>query len=516
MMPVPNYLMNRTFVYSRAARLLVTAHILLLIVASASAAPRFVMRPTLAPHVSLLAVALLQNGLPVDPTEKPNNGDNKSGKPVEPREPRAPRTRVGRATSPAPARPAMHDVTFITDVPQVIIMQVVAGTRKPLGNTGTDKKLTVKLARGHYTITATNRGFSYQTQQIDVGTGDNNFSFKFATEGTAGNSDATNEKTDAASTETAAPKDSTISENALPEKAMSENTASGTESIIKRYLDMTANGNVTSDDWQTMLNQTTTALEKEPDSAELKAQKLFAEGQLSYSHNDYADALAKFNLAQLAQPNMAAVQYSLGTAYLATKQPREALKAFQQAARLDSDLALAQKGIGDALTQQGKSKEAQKFYDRAKSLRSAAASPSDTPAVAAAGVATAPDMTASKLAEAKGLMNRGRWSEALKSLQELSKTQATADVFTAIGDCYVGLKQPFSAAPAYKHATQLDPQSARAFYRYGTLTFEAREYETALDALERALALDQTGTTVNRKRAREMADSARKRLRKMQ
>ena len=42
-----------------------------------------------------------------------------------------------------------------------------------------------------------------------------------------------------------------------------------------------------------------------------------------------------------------------------------------------------------------------------------------------------------------------------------------------------------------------------------------REYQASMEAFERALALDLQGTVINRKRAREMADEAADKLKKM-
>ncbi|WP_233354329.1 tetratricopeptide repeat protein, partial [Vibrio cholerae] len=70
------------------------------------------------------------------------------------------------------------------------------------------------------------------------------------------------------------------------------------------------------------------------------------------------------------------------------------------------------------------------------------------------------------------------------------------------------LGKPMSAAPAYKRAMELDPKSAPAYYKYGELSFEMREDGDALQALERALVLDQQGRVINLARARQLASRA--------
>jgi Tfp pilus assembly protein PilF len=69
-----------------------------------------------------------------------------------------------------------------------------------------------------------------------------------------------------------------------------------------------------------------------------------------------------------------------------------------------------------------------------------------------------------------------------------------------------------SASKAYLKATELDPKSAIAHYRYAEVMYKLREWATAMESYERALALDTTGATVNRKQARERANEAAKKL----
>ena len=97
----------------------------------------------------------------------------------------------------------------------------------------------------------------------------------------------------------------------------------------------------------------------------------------------------------------------------------------------------------------------------------------------------------------------------------MAASRPTAEVYVDIGDCYVGLEQPLSASLSYRKATELDPKSALAHYRFGEVMHKLREYAAAMEAFERALALDLQGTIINRKRTREMADEAADRLKKM-
>jgi tetratricopeptide (TPR) repeat protein len=185
--------------------------------------------------------------------------------------------------------------------------------------------------------------------------------------------------------------------------------------------------------------------------------------------------------------------YALGNAYLATNQPAEALKAYQRAAQLDKNLTLALKGMGDALFKQGKTREATQYYNRAK-------------------VSGQPLPTNTGLTSARELKKRKKWAEAVREFEEIAKTEPSVDVFIDIGDCYVGLEQPLSASKAYQRATEVDPKAALAFFKYGEVMFKLREYAAAMEALERALALDLTGAQFNRQKARERANEAAKKL----
>jgi tetratricopeptide (TPR) repeat protein len=411
-------------------------------------------------------------------TEKKNGSTSKenANKPTD-------ATRNGNRRKQRLAPAALLEVVFTTDLPDSdIFLNSPGGTPQKLGKTDAEGKLSYKLPRGSHSVTVSHIGQRTERQQIDVRPGNTNFSFNVALPTPKASPEET--KTE----ETPAPAD---------DAAAKEAAADNVEEIIKRHLDAQQTANVSASDWQLVETYHTTESEKDPANKQLKARVLFAQGQLAYLRGDYAGALVAFNKAVLAEPELVAAHYSLGNAYLATNQPAQAVRAYQRAAELNGELALAYKGLGDAFTKQGKNKEANSYYARAKRL---APIPS----------------TASNLDSTILLMRRKQWPAALKELLEISKTQPTADVYIYIGDSYDGMKQPLSASQSYLKATELDPKSALAAYRYGEKMFELREYAAAMEALERALALDQTGVTINRNRAREMANKAAEQVRKMQ
>jgi tetratricopeptide (TPR) repeat protein len=422
-------------------------------------------------------------------TSKPNIAgevEEKKANPAEadPKAPATPGRGKGQPKAPKPA--PSYEVNFKTDVPEAEIF-VVAGANasaQSLGKTDADGKLTRRLPRGTYNLLASRPGYRIQRQRVEVrSSGANDVSFSLAM--------PVVEKKE----EEKAP-EPTPTPEATPEPAPAGDPLADADALIKRFLDVREAETLKAEDWKAMRERANDALEKEPGHPLLKARVLVADGQLAYLEGDYASALVAFKQAALAQPDFAAAHYGLGNAYLATNQPAEAFKAYSRAVALNSDLALAYRGMGDALTKQNKAKEAAVFYNRAKSFGQPL--PADT-----------------GLAAARDLKKRKRWAQALKEFQDVAATRPTAEVYVEIGDCYVGLEQPLSASQSYRKATEIDPKSALAHYKFGEVMQKLREYQASMEAFERALALDQQGTVINRKRARAMADEAADKLKKM-
>ena len=380
--------------------------------------------------------------------------------------PRAPSNRPAaepsRPVRRTPPPPAPLSVTFVTGLPDTNIFLHRGASVQLLGRTGQDGKLIAPLPRGLHAVTASRVGLPMVRQQINVRPGSTTFSLDMTGKGAAG-------------VAVSAPRGLTV------------------EQVFGRFLDPKQADSLTAADWQQAHTQAAAALSLSPLDPRLEAQVLFIEGQLAYLQGHYANALTAFNIAALKTPTSALSFYGLGNAYLATNQTPQALRAYQHAVELNPNLALAHKGLADAYTRQGKSKEALGYYERARAL-------GYTSAETTMGVARAH-------------LKQRRWSQALKELLEVVKVKPTAEAFVGIGDCYVGLQQPLSAAPAYRRAIELDANSAAAHYKFGLLAFETREYQAAVESLERALALDPQGVHVNRQKARETADKAAARIR---
>lgn len=456
-----------------------------------SARPRFAVAATAAG----LALALFAGGAArgfakgasQNQPQKPNIADEVEGKRVVPAEADSkPATTPARKGQPKAPKPApSYEVNFKTDIPEAEIFIVTGSSAaaQSLGKTDADGKLTKRLPRGTYNLLASRPGYQIQRRRVEVrSSGPNDVSFNLAMPAVA-------KKETAEPTPEPTP---TPTPEPMPADPLAD-----ADALIKRFLDVKEAEAVKAEDWQPVREGLYAALDKDPTNTQLKGRALAADGQLAYLAGDFANALVAFKQAALAQPDLALAHYGLGNAYLATNQPAEAFKAYSQAVQLNSELALAYRGMGDALTRQNKAKEAATYYNRAKSFGQPL--PADT-----------------GLAAARDLKKRKRWAQALKEFQDVAAARPTAEVYIEIGDCYTGLEQPLSASQSYRKATELDPKAALAHYKFGEVMQKLREYASAMEALERAIALDPQGTVINRKRAREMADEAADRLKKMQ
>ena len=408
------------------------------------------------------------------------------------------RTATGRAVTPAAAtggvgvrqggtrqQPgATYVVTLFTGAARTPVYL----DERLIALSGADAKLVVKLRPGTYTARTKLNGSMTPPQTLNVAANAaNTFNLTGGAAAAARVNNATTPPESVAATTAAPPSAAATTATATPSDEAAED-------ILKRYSDPKRTDSVTEADWQRVLEISSAALTQHPFDARLKAQVLFAQGQLAFLRGNYPDALSAFNSSALALPTSALAYYGLGNAYVATNQPSEAVRAYGRAIELNGEFAAAHKGMGEALTRLDKTKEAQASYERARALGYSSPGAS--------------------LGLARTLMARERWAEALKELEEVAKAKPTAEVYLSIGDCYVEMKQPLSAAKAYQRATELDPKSALAAYKYGELMYDAREYAAAAEALERALALDQTGMFIRRDRAREMANKAAARLNK--
>lgn len=397
---------------------------------------------------------------------KPNiagdvEGSGRKDRPTPTRTPsRRKRTPAPRSTpTPEPVPSAPLEVIFYTGLADadVYLNQSPTGMQK-LGRSGSDGRLVTRLPRGTHTVTASRPGSRTERRQIDVRPGSTTFVLNLS---------------------------NTASTTAGGSSVAAPVTAGD---VFRRHLDPKQTDAVTLAEWQLAQSETAAAFAANPLDPQIEAQALYARGQLAFLRRDFVRAIIDFNTAALKLPTSALAFYGLGNAYLGANRLAESARAYQQATVISPQLAIAYKGWGDVLARQDKNREALRYYERARVL----------------GYTS----TATRQVTARILLKERRWTEALRELLEVSKTAPTAEVFVGIGDAYVGLEQPLSAAPAYRRALELDPKSAVAHYKYGDLAYAQREYAAAVESLERALALDPAGALIDRRRARDLANKA--------
>jgi tetratricopeptide (TPR) repeat protein len=293
------------------------------------------------------------------------------------------------------------------------------------------------------------------------------------------------------------------------------------DEIIDRYLNYSQSASVTPKDWMSVFNQAQRSVKANPSDNKAAAQLLIAQGQIAYNQRNFSNALTQFNAAARVFPNSALPFYCIGKVYLVTKQPNEAKANFEKAIKINGGFALAYSGLGEALRAQGKSKKAQEYFQQASRIglaRSNTAAKANVPGNSfnngqrnSQTMQTAqPQLSAYdlELRKARSLTATRKWQSSLKILLPLSNSNQSAEVFMAIGDNYSGMEQWLSAMQTYQKAVEINPNSAAALYKLGTVMFEMNEYQAAADAFEKSLIIDQTGTTINRQSARKMADRA--------
>jgi tetratricopeptide (TPR) repeat protein len=388
--------------------------------------------------------------------------EDEGGKKTQPREvdskpPKLP-PRVRRPAPPRRGAPATLPVTLFAGAPGVhVYLEHTDGSAQKLGTTREDGTLAVKLLRGTYNLLVARPDSRAVRRQIEVSPGRTIFSLDPA-RGEA-----------SAQPASAAP---------------AAKPAVTAEDVFKRFLDPRQTEGVTPDDWRAALEETAEAYTHNAEDPQTAAQAHFAYGQVAYLSGDYQTALNSFNNAALAVPNSALAFYGLGNAYLAGRRGAEAARAYQQALKIRPNMALALKGMGDALYSQGKSKESIDYYARALALGY------DSPSL--------------KLAMARSLNRERRWAEALDLAAGLSKSNPSAEVLLTLGDAYAGLRQNREAYGAYRQAAEADSRSAVALYKLGDVSFQLRDYAAAREALEKALALDPEGKSIDAARARDL------------
>lgn len=300
--------------------------------------------------------------------------------------------------------------------------------------------------------------------------------------------------------------------------------------VIERYMDFQLSASVTSKDWESVVKQTNAILLNDPEDRTAKAQLSIARGELAFNRGDYSNALIQFNAAAQFASDSELPFYGIGRVYLNTKQASQAENAFERSIKLNKNFALAYKGMGDALTAQRKGKKAEDYYKRAASIGVSGKSSSDDSENDSRDKNKAPgngDNNSSTpsadqqpdsayerdLKIAREYTTMKKYQMSLDKLQSVAANNQSVEVYIAIGDNYVGMEAWLSAQQAYRKATEINANSAVAFFKSGMVLYEMNEFQASAEAFEKSLILDTSGATINRSQARKWADRANEKVR---
>jgi tetratricopeptide (TPR) repeat protein len=270
--------------------------------------------------------------------------------------------------------------------------------------------------------------------------------------------------------------------------------------ILVRFYDPKLTDNVTLNDWnyiyqQTLQNETLPNYTKE----KINLLNKFAEGQINLLQGNFVQAVNSFEgslsisviLKEKLRENNPMPHYGAGLAYLATKDYKRAIDSFLASIRIDPKFGVVYSRLGDALKASGRGKEALGYYLSAYKN----------------GYKT----FESSLNLATGLKLYESYPEAIKLYQELAAEKPLAEIYIAMGDCFIELKQNIRAIDSYRDAIKVDKNSAVAYLRLGNMYVELKDLSLAIDSWQKALDYDKEGKVVNRKKVEEMIKKAKKR-----
>jgi Tfp pilus assembly protein PilF len=426
------------------------------------------IRVPIAPFFLITAVFVLTGyALPVAPQkskieqelDKKDTG-NKTAPPTS-----APKS--GHTRSVSRKRAAIEfPVTFISDVPGAEIS--LDGT--VIGKVNDEKRLMVKVRQGRYIARASMKGYNPQSVPVAV--------FGQAI------------YTVLLGKPIPAPAPTPVVAEPTPEPvAPVETPPPSFDDILRRFIDPVETNKLTVAEWQEVTDKSDATTEQGAARIHL------GKGQLAFFARNYAESVSEFNRATAALPRSGIAYYGLGNAYLATNQPNEAVNAYKRAIELTPEVAaLANKGLGDALTKLRKFNEANSYYFKARD--NGYVSPEINKRIA------------------QNLMGEKQWKKALAELEAIEGEDSTGERYLYMGECYENLGRSLNAFQAYKKATEIAPNSAVAFAKLGDVLFAEKDFVSAHEAYERALALDTTGTVIDRQQIRKRANTAASQMKK--
>jgi tetratricopeptide (TPR) repeat protein len=211
-------------------------------------------------------------------------------------------------------------------------------------------------------------------------------------------------------------------------------------------------------------------------------------GQVALYAGDAARGKKMIRQAIKLAPKVALYHYNLGSALFAEDDLDGALKCFRQAVRLDPRFADAFTNLGIVFSKKKQHEEADAAFSVAAKLK-----PNDLQAHLNQAICN------------MELREPDRVIVAITRVESLAG-QPEPDLLHQIGNIYRGLGRHMLAADYYRRGLEKKPDAAEIWFALGDVLAQAGDHGSALEALEKSLALGFEVSPVKHRMARAMSN----------
>lgn len=405
----------------------------------------------------------------------------------------------GRGVASRPSAAQTQKVLMCSSAPETAIslQEIKNGqsvSNRPLGTTkarrGKEGGFFVDIAPGEYLAIGNKPGYQQGTRRFIV------------------NVRPTQPETCIDMTETPAAPTPTPTPAATPTPPPTTPTPE-TKTALQRFTDPKESDQVKAEDWSQFLPVIYEQLKNNANDPQLKAREQFARAQIQFLSGDHEKALNIYNTIDVPKttPEYSLVQYGKGLAYNASEQYSKAETACKEVVSGSPDpklLWLGRRCLGDVYSSWDKKEKAETEYAEARRL-----------GYERAGLS---------LDALRRLVKKGKAREALPELRALVDKEPSGAAYTVLGDAYEKEDGKASAYTEYSNAIRaylekrqggrLDPAAAEALFKAGKTDLDEKNTEKGWIRVACALDIDTEAKFIDRKKAREMADEAYKKLNK--
>jgi len=242
-------------------------------------------------------------------------------------------------------------------------------------------------------------------------------------------------------------------------------------------------------------------------SPEAKEARFLKRGEALLAQKDYPRALLEFRNAATAMPKDAEPYYRMGLAFLESRDPSSAVRAFQKATALNPKHSGAQLKLAELMTVGGDQKIILEGFSRLESVFGD--SPDNPEAIDTLAFAEwklgKPENATQRLAEAlkrfpthlessvvlaRMKLSAKDWNGAEQVLkQAVADAPQSSPAETALGELYLILRQPARAEAEFKKAARLDPKNGNALVGLGAIEIASGRMDEAEQTYKQLSAL---------------------------